>query len=323
MKVLLSGGGTAGHITPLLAVAKELHGLDPETIIEFIGQSGDTNVSIAQSDMHISKIHTVQAGKFRRFHSLTLLQNILNLKVNLLNLRDFFKLCVGFVQSILLLVKIRPDVIFFKGGFVVVPIGFAARLLRVPYMTHDSDALPGLANRLIAKGAKFNAVANKHVTAYPSTKTVIAGIPLVEEYSTRSGVSQKKYKLLLGFPDDSLVLFVYTGTRGARVIDDALDDIVPRLLKKYERLHVAIVFGRLNEDSFDRKFTGLSVSMSKRVRKLKFIQNAYDYIAAADVIIGRAGATTMAEFATVGRATILIPATAYWWSSATECTDLS
>jgi UDP-N-acetylglucosamine--N-acetylmuramyl-(pentapeptide) pyrophosphoryl-undecaprenol N-acetylglucosamine transferase len=308
MKVLLSGGGTAGHITPLLAVAKELERTQPGTTLLFIGQKGDKNSAAIERCGLFSSQFGIRAGKFRRFHNLSLWQNIINVRVNLANIRDAVLVCIGFVQSLYILVRVRPDVIFFKGGFVVVPVGYAARLLRVPYMTHDSDPLPGLANRLIAKGAKKNAVVSELVTTYPADKMIVTGIPLQREYDDRRQAEQAPYKRQLGFPEDCTLLFVFTGSQGARLIDDALEQVLPGLLKSHQSLYVAYVFGRLNEDSMRNRYQGLGGPVSKRLQRMTFIDNAYDYIAASDVIIGRAGATTLAEFATIGRACIIVPA---------------
>ena len=254
------------------------------------------------------KTLTIHAGKFRRFHSLSFIRQVFNVGPNLLNLRDAFLTLIGFFESFFLLIRIKPDVIFFKGGFVVVPIGFAARVLRIPYVTHDSDALPGLANRLIAKGALYNAVAHSGVTFYPKAKTVVTGIPVSKEYAERQNAGQARYKEQLGIPAGSLNVFIYTGTQGARIVDEALEYVIPGLLEAYPQLYVVHVFGRLNEEGMEKRYKAVPELLSKRIRKLLFIDNAYDYVAAADIIVGRAGATSMAEFATIGRACIIVPA---------------
>lgn len=273
-----------------------------------MGQKGDKNIDLIRNYESILQVYTVRGGKFRRFHSLSLWQNITNFRVNLLNLRDAVLVLIGFFQSVWRLLRVRPDVIFFKGGFVVVPIGFAARLLRIPYITHDSDPLPGLANRLIAGGARKNAVLSDGVTAYPAHKTVVTGVPLSKEYRLRRASDQEKYKKLLGFPVESLLLFVFTGTQGAKKVDDALETVLPPVLADFPDVRVAYVFGRLNESTMASRFIGLSDNLKERIKPMTFVDNAYDYIAASDIIISRAGATTMAEIATVGRATIIVPA---------------
>lgn len=308
MKILLSGSGTAGHITPLLAVAKAIHSLDEDVELSYVGQRGDPNGKVASENQHIAHSYYIFSGKFRRFHSLSLWQNITNFKVNLLNLRDLFLIAAGCLQAFFYLLTHRPDAILFKGGSVVVPMGFAAYMLRIPYITHDSDPIPGLANKLIARHAQKNAVVNDGVRAYPVKKTVVTGIPLAAEYEARRAASQSTYKKALGLPASATLLFVYTGTQGARKIDEALESFLPHLLERYPDLHVNYVFGRLNEASMQTRYQSLETKLAKRLHKMTFITNAYDHIAAADIVICRAGATSLAEFATIGRACVVVPA---------------
>lgn len=305
----MTGGGTAGHITPLLAVAGELVSqANGELDIYFIGQKGDKNTTLVEQDDTEISIHLIRAGKFRRYHNERFLRRFLDIKTNLLNVRDALFVLIGFFQALSILGRIRPKAMFAKGGFVVVPVGWACRILKIPYITHDSDTMPGLANRIIARGAIKNAVAYSGTNNYSQHKTIVTGIPLSNEYEERRGKAQDPYKKLLNIPQDSVVLLVFAGTQGARVIDEALDRLIPDLLVKYPKLYVVHVFGRLNEGTLKSQYATVSLDQNSRIKKLAFIDNAYDYIAAADIIIGRAGATSIAEFATVGRATIIIPA---------------
>ena len=305
----MTGGGTAGHITPLLAVAKELINLSGGDVeLYFIGQKGDKNTELIEaSGLPITR-YFISAGKFRRYHNENLFHKLFDVKTNFYNLRDVFRVIRGYFSAKRILKDINADVLFAKGGFVVVPVGRAASRLKIPYITHDSDAIPGLANRLIASGAVKHAVAHKGVTAYPADKSFISGIPLSSEYTKRSRVDQREYKKILGIPEDALLIFVYAGTQGARVIDEALESVAPSLLEKYKNLHIAHVFGRLNEQAMASQYSGVGESGAVRIHKMAFVDNAFDYIAAADLIIGRAGATSTAEFAAVGRACIIVPA---------------
>jgi UDP-N-acetylglucosamine--N-acetylmuramyl-(pentapeptide) pyrophosphoryl-undecaprenol N-acetylglucosamine transferase len=276
--------------------------------LSFVGQRGDTNIGIiTSSGLHVN-ISTVFAGKFRRFHTLTTLQQIFNFGPNLLNTRDLFLVVIGFFESAVYLTLRRPDVIFFKGGFVVVPVGFAARLLRIPYVTHDSDALPGLANRLIAGGARYNAVATDGVTAYSVDKTINVGVPISPVYFDLEANSKAIARQKLGIPHPAKVLLIIMGTQGAKKVDIVLGATIQKALDKFPDLLVYHVFGRLNEAAFATMYEDLGQDYKSRVHKLKFVSNAHEYIAAADVVVGRAGATTLAEFAAIGRASIIVPA---------------
>jgi UDP-N-acetylglucosamine--N-acetylmuramyl-(pentapeptide) pyrophosphoryl-undecaprenol N-acetylglucosamine transferase len=135
-----------------LAVTAELRKQSPEARIFYIGQQGDKLGDIPAKDPNIDAAYTVYAGKFRRYHGEGLRQ-LLDVKTFLLNCRDAVLVLIGLVQCWRLLRQLRPDVIFVKGGFVGVPVGLAAAALHQPYVTHDSDAIPGLANRIIARWA--------------------------------------------------------------------------------------------------------------------------------------------------------------------------
>ena len=158
MKIVVTGGGSGGHITPILAVADEIKKAHPDSKIIYIGQKGDTFADIVAENMLIDEVRSVSAGKFRRYNGEGLKQ-LLDFKTIWLNVRDAFRVIKGFWECNKLLSTIKPDVVFCKGGFVGVPVGLAAARLKIPYLTHDSDAIPGLANRIISRWAAKHAVA--------------------------------------------------------------------------------------------------------------------------------------------------------------------
>ena len=158
LKVIVTGGGSGGHITPILAVAAELKRRDPKTRLIYVGQKGDGLADIPAADPNIDAVYAVQAGKFRRYHGEGWRQ-LLDLKMWFLNIRDAFYVLIGIWQSWRLMKRLRPDVIFSRGGFVSVPVALGGKFNGVPYITHDSDSIPSLANRLIARWAAVHAVA--------------------------------------------------------------------------------------------------------------------------------------------------------------------
>jgi UDP-N-acetylglucosamine--N-acetylmuramyl-(pentapeptide) pyrophosphoryl-undecaprenol N-acetylglucosamine transferase len=157
MKIVLTGGGTGGHITPILALAHELKRLNPDAYITYIGEQGGKFAELTAGNPDIDEIRAVYAGKFRRYHGESWLQRLFDFKTNLFNLRDLFYFAIGTLQALIVIKRLKPDVVFLKGGFVGVPIGLATAFWRVPFVTHDSDALPGLANRLVARWARYHA----------------------------------------------------------------------------------------------------------------------------------------------------------------------
>lgn len=305
--IVLTGGGSGGHITPLLAVAAELKKQQPSTRIIYIGHTGDALADIPEKDQNIDEVFTVRAGKLRRYHGEGWRQ-LLDIHTMFLNIRDLFYLGIGILQSKKLLKRLRPAAIFIKGGFVGVPVGLAAGRLGIPYITHDSDALPGLANRIIARKATKHAVAMSVDTyEYPADKTVSTGIPLRPEFVPVTQTLKSKYRQELNIPKEAKLLFVIGGGLGSQRINAAVADAVPHLLGEHQDLHVVHAVGRANEEAVADKYKMLQSSEQGRVRVKSYIDDVFRYSGAADVIITRAGATNLAEFALQGKACVVVP----------------
>ncbi|HEY1063723.1 MAG TPA: UDP-N-acetylglucosamine--N-acetylmuramyl-(pentapeptide) pyrophosphoryl-undecaprenol N-acetylglucosamine transferase [Candidatus Saccharimonadales bacterium] len=308
MTILVTGGGSGGHITPILAVAHELKQLQPDSTIIYVGQKGDSLSDVPARDSNIDQLYSVSAGKFRRYHGEGLKQ-LLDIKTMFLNVRDMFRVCAGIFQSWRLLRKLRPDVIFIKGGFVGVPVGLAAAWLHIPFVTHDSDAIPGLANRIIARWAKKHAVAlPADVYAYDQSKTVTVGVPVKSDYQFVTSELKAGYRKELQVPDDAQLLFIIGGGLGAQRINQAIVGAMPGLMAQFPRLYVVHGAGRANEAAVrDRYAELLKPEELGRVTVAGFLHDVYRYSGAADVIITRAGATNLAEFAVQGKACVVVP----------------
>jgi UDP-N-acetylglucosamine--N-acetylmuramyl-(pentapeptide) pyrophosphoryl-undecaprenol N-acetylglucosamine transferase len=308
LTIVLTGGGSGGHITPILAVAAELKRQDPRAYLVYIGQIGDKLADVPAKDEHIDKAYSVRAGKFRRYHGEGLRQ-LLDFPTMFKNSRDFFYVLAGIRQSRRLLKELRPDMIFIKGGFVGVPVGLAAARLHIPYITHDSDAIPGLANRIIARWADRHAVAlSKEVYSYPANKTVSTGIPLRHDFVPVTPALRKRYRDDIDVPEKARLLFVIGGGLGAQRINRAVAEALPHLLSEFKDLYVIHGTGRANEAETQRLYkSSLNEAEQGRVRVMGYIDDVHVYSGAADVIITRAGATNLAEFAQQGKACVVIP----------------
>ena len=306
--IVLTGAGSGGHITPILALAAELKHLRPNIKLVYIGQRGDGLGDIPAKHPAIDRVFTVRAGKFRRYHGEGLKQ-LLDIPTMLLNLRDFFYTLVGSYQSWRLLRKLRPKAIFIKGGFVGVPVGLAAARLHIPYVTHDSDALPGLANRIIARWAAKHAVAlPPEVYQYPAAKTVMTGIPLQAEFVLVTPQLKQQYRYELKLPTKAKVLFVIGGGLGSQTVNQAVATAVPHLLGEFDDLYVVHGGGRANQAELDKAYAKkLSAAEQSRLKTFGYLSDVYRYSGAADVVITRAGATNLAEFALQGKACIVVP----------------
>lgn len=308
MTIVMTGGGSGGHITPLLAVASEVKKLRPDCSIVYIGQRGDALGDIPKSHPSIDVAHVIWAGKLRRYHTEGWRQ-LLDVQTVLLNTRDVFRVLAGLWQSYWLLRKIRPDVMFVKGGFVGVPVGLSAALLRIPYITHDSDAMPGLANRIIAKWAAKHAVGlPKEFYAYPAEKTVTVGVPISAGFAPVSPEAMQEYRKDLGLEQAKQIVFIVGGGLGAQRVNNAFIAGSRELLERYPDLYVLHVVGRANYHEAEALYTqALDENARRRLVIKDFVTELYRYSGAADVVVTRAGATNIAEFAAQAKACVVVP----------------
>ncbi len=301
LKIVLSGGGTGGHITPILALARELKRLDPACHIVYVGERKGKFAQMLANNTSIDEIYTIFAGKFRRYHGESWWVRLLDLKTNLLNLRDFFYFFIGSIQSWLLLGKLRPDIVFLKGGFVGVPVGLAAHWRHIKFITHDSDSLPGLANRLVGKWAIWHATGMpEEFYPYPKDKTRYVGVLVSKDYKFVNPELEAAYKQELGLSPSSFVLLITGGSGGAERINKAMKALADDLLKKYPDLYIFHQVGKGKAGIYeDYQHTRLKV--------IELLDPMHLYTGASDVVVTRAGANTVAELGIQAKAAIVIP----------------
>lgn len=298
--IVLTGGGTGGHITPLLAVASELKKANPSCRLVYIGEKGSQFADLTANHPAIDATHTIWAGKFRRYHGETWLERLLDLKTILLNTRDLFYFLIGTVQSLLLLRGIKPDAVFLKGGFVGVPVGLAAAAWDIRSVTHDSDTIPGLANRIVGRWAKIHAVAAEAKTyPYPIAKTKQVGVLVEEHFQDVSPTQQLEFKEMIQVPADSRVLLVTGGSSGAQRINEAVVRIAGQLLSDFPDLFVVHQAGKGKADCYGEY-------SHPRLRVTEFMRPMYAYTGAADVVVARASANTIAELGVQRKAVIVV-----------------
>lgn len=292
-----------------MAVARELKQLDPQIRLVYIGQRGDGLADIPAADPNIDAVYSVRAGKFRRYHGLSIAYQLLKVPTQLRNLRDAVYILIGIWQSYWLLRKLKPEIVFIKGGFVGVPVGLAAAAHKIPFITHDSDAIPGLANRIVARWALLHAVGQpKEVYAYPQAKTVTVGVPIREEYRLVSPGEQARYKQELEVPRGAPVLLVTGGGNGAESINEAMVAASPELLTAFPGLVIMHIVGRIHEQAVTEAYVAqLPPAEQGRVVVKGYVTDMYRYSGAADLIVTRAGATSLAEFEAQGKACIIVP----------------
>ena len=308
---MVVGGGSGGHITPALAVIREIWELKPRAEVRFWTDFKFYKNVVKNTTGWKEKfrVQRLMAGKFRRYTNFKDLSFKYKIEVVVKNTIDVLKVLMGFLMSLVGLILWRPNVIFLKGGYVCLPVGMVAKLLRIPYLIHDSDVVPGLTNRLLAGGARRIAtgmpVENYN---YPEGKAVWTGIPVGADFGTVGVVVQRGLKKKFGFSETRPLLVVTGGSLGARRINEAVAEVLSELLKICS---VALVAGRdqyhemlpLKEKYEDWE----GGKLKSDFRMWEFTMEMADLMKAADVVVSRAGATTIAELAVMKKAVILVP----------------
>ena len=282
--------------------------MDPSVRLLYIGQAGDSLADIPRNSGDIDEVYSVSAGKLRRYHGEGWRQ-LLDIETMSLNVRDMFRVVKGYLQAYRLLKRLQPDVVFVKGGFVGVPVGLAAAKLHIPYITHDSDAIPGLANRLIARWATLHAVAlPKEVYAYPADKTLTVGVPVHANYEAVTPEAQAAYAAEIGLGAYQKIILVTGGGLGAQRLNDAVILSAPKLLEAFPDLAIVHSVGRNNETAANEHYRNiLSEEQQSRVVVMGYIEDMQRYSGAATIVVTRAGATALAEFAIQQKTCIVVP----------------
>ena len=304
MKVLAVGGGSGGHVTPVVAVLRELRKLHPKSDIRFWCDTkfaAQSRSIMGHFDSNIP-VSTIVAGKFRRYNHVPMWRQLMWPSVVLLNFRDSFLVMVGFLQSMVKLIIWRPDVVFTKGGFVCLPVGIAAKIMGIPLVIHDSDAHPGLTNRVLGKWATSIATgAPLEYYSYPPERSRYTGIPVSPEFHKFSAKEQKSAKEKWGISTKHPLIVVTGGGLGASRINDTVVLTLKKLLKLGS---VVLVSGTWQYD----ELRALTPENSDRFQLHSFVaKDMASLLGAADVVVARAGATTILELAALAQPTILIP----------------
>jgi UDP-N-acetylglucosamine--N-acetylmuramyl-(pentapeptide) pyrophosphoryl-undecaprenol N-acetylglucosamine transferase len=304
----LTGGGSGGHITPLLSLARALKEKQLESSVVYIGHKGDKFDNMQQRFGDFDFVGFVNAGKFRRYNGESLLSQLLDFKTVALNIRDFFRFLGSIGKAWKILAKVHPDVVFSKGGFVAVPVGIAAKIRGIPIVTHDSDTIPGLANKIIGRWAMVRATGMPaEFYNFPKGKTVYTGIPIDGRIKRVDHSLQAKYKKEIGINPGNQVLLIVGGSLGARDINDKVLKIAQELLSVNPKLHLVHITGMQNGEEINKQYKVLLEGKAGQVTVLRYTNDLYKYVGAADLIVSRAGATAVAEFAAAKKACILIP----------------
>ena len=276
-KIILTGGGSAGHVTPNLALLPQL--LAEGIEVHYIGTADGIERTILSERKDVT-YHIISSGKLRRYFSWK-------------NFTDPFRVMRGLFQARRVMREVKPAAVFSKGGFVSVPVVIAAHGKHIPVVTHESDYTPGLANKINAKFADKICVTFEDTLAHVGAKGVHTGTPIrPEPYQG----DKERGLAFLGFDDKKPVLLIMGGSLGASVVNDAVRAALPKLLISYDIVHLCgkgKVEERLNQPGY-RQFEYVNEELP-------------DVLAATDVVVSRAGANAVFEFLALSKPALLIP----------------
>ena len=276
-KIILTGGGSAGHVTPNLALLPQL--LAEGIEVHYIGTADGIERTILSERKDVT-YHIISSGKLRRYFSWK-------------NFTDPFRVMRGLFQARRVMREVKPAAVFSKGGFVSVPVVIAAHGKHMGVVTHESDYTPGLANKINAKFADRICVTFEDTLAHVGAKGVHTGTPIRPELYQGD---KERGLAFLGFDDKKPVLLIMGGSLGASVVNDAVRAALPKLLISYDIVHLCgkgKVEEQLNQPGY---------------RQFEYVNEALpDVLAATDVVVSRAGANAVFEFLALSKPALLIP----------------
>lgn len=280
-RIILTGGGTAGHVTPNIALLPRLRELQYD--IHYIGSYdgiekqliGDTSIPY----------YGISSGKLRRYFDLK-------------NFSDPFKVLKGYGEAKKLIKQLKPDLVFSKGGFVSVPVVLAAKHYKVPVVLHESDMTPGLANKLcLSSASKICCNFPETLSHLPAGKAILSGSPIRQELLNGS---RKRALDFTGLEDNKPVIMIIGGSLGSAVVNAAIRSILPKLLETFQVIHLC---GQGKMDD--------SLKHIKGYLQYEYIKKELpDLFALSDLVISRAGANAICELAALRKPNLLIPLSA-------------
>lgn len=277
-KIILTGGGTAGHVTPNISLIPKLKELGYE--VQYIGTKDGIEKSLIKKEG--IKYHEISSGKLRRYFDLK-------------NFTDPFKVLKGIMEARKIIKKEKPNIVFSKGGFVAVPVVIGAYLNKVPVISHESDMTPGLANKLSTP------YCNKVCVTFPETlkhikkdKGVLTGTPIREELFLGN---EEKGKKICGFKDNKPIVLLVGGSLGSKILNNLIRENIEELLKRFNIIHIC---GKGNIEKTLKNKEGYS--------QFEYVKEELPhFMKASNIVISRAGANSIFELLALAKPNLLVP----------------
>lgn len=293
MKIVFTGGGTAGHIFPILAIIREIkkiHPPDPNLKFIYIGPKDKYGLKLLAKEG--VEIKTIITGKIRRYFSIK-------------NFFDLFKMPIGFFQSFFFLFVKAPDLMFSKGGFGSIFPSFAARILQIPVFLHESDVVPGLSSKIQSKWVKEIFTSFQETEYFPKKRIVCSGNPIRKEIL--NGNKFNEAEKIFNLQGDKPLIFIIGGSQGAKSINNTVLEILPELLTEFE---IVLQTGKKN---YAQTKAEANVVIRDKMKKyfhiIPFLNEAElkHILAACKLVVSRAGSGALFEIAATGKPSVLIP----------------
>ncbi len=296
MKILFTGGGTGGHLFPLIAIIRELKEMGPSNLeIRFIGPEDNFSNELLKSEN--IQVKRIMSGKIRRHSGLLgYFQNIIDMAI---------RVPIGVIKSFYYIFFLSPDLIFSKGGHGSVPAIIAGKLLQVPIFLHESDVTPGLANKKINKFALEIFSSFPKTEYFPPEKLIFVGNPIRKELLEPP--SEGELKRNLDLKSDKPTIFIIGGSQGSERINDLIMQILPQLLDKFEVIHQC---GLRNFKDMQLQAEFLVSENTRESYHLFAFMNESQIKSAyimSDIIVSRSGAGSIFEIASFGKPSVLVP----------------
>ncbi|USG67560.1 undecaprenyldiphospho-muramoylpentapeptide beta-N-acetylglucosaminyltransferase [Brevibacillus ruminantium] len=288
MRVVLTGGGTGGHIYPALAVAKEIARQEPQAAFLYIGSKKGLEAELVPRAG--IPFQSVEIAGLKR-------------KLTLDNVKTFWKFLRAVSDSKKMLREYRPDVVIGTGGYVCGPVVYAAAKLGIPTVIHEQNVVPGLTNKFLARYVDRVAVSfEESLSFFPAAKTVLTGNPRATEVMHGEASAGRDF---LGVDADKRIVLIFGGSRGARPINEATLAMIPRM-GEFPQSHFVYVTGNVHYETISAAIKELD-ALPGNLSVFPFVHNMPDLLAATHLLVGRAGASSLAEITALGVPSILIP----------------
>ncbi len=292
MRVLITGGGTGGHINPALAIAQKVKEVNNDNEILYVGTKEGMESDLVPKQGFDFK--TVDARFLQRKLSI---ENMITLAIS----------AKGVIQSMGIIRDFKPDIVVGTGGYVCGPVVLAAAIKGIPTMIHEQNVFPGITNRLLSKFVNKIAISFEEAGKYfkQKDKLVLVGNPVRKEIvEANRDESRKKYKL----KNDEIFIYSFGGSGGQKSLNDAIIDVIKNI-KNREKIKLLHVTGKRLKDDFNEALKLNNLEIPSNVTVVDYMYDAPAALSASDLVIGSAGAITIAEITKIGIPSILIPKT--------------